>query len=299
MFRDRLISSLIGSLFFLFFQPFGLSQMGDIRWVLLIGMSLAVAGVSIVSELIIRYVFRLPHSVSRGQRYMNKRNRYYQLINIPLLTLSIALMLDQWGCREGIDNHFSWSSVLQVFCTICCCSFVIGLYWSNYYSRKNYERQLEDAMYLNGILEERQRSFHESPNPKVKISPCGCPILEENDDPIHIEGATKESLDLRPSDLIYAESDANYVKIYYCKEGTPVEVSLRCSISQIEEIFRNSYNIIRCHRAYVVNLAKVTQFNTQDHSLRLSLRGVNSRITVSKTYLQIVKERIINPPKIG
>lgn len=299
MFRDRLISSLIGTIFFIFFQPFGLSQMGARRWPLLLGMGVLVTLISCISEWTVRNVFKMPNSMNRGQRYMLRRNRYFQLVNIPLLTISISLTLHQWGNTETVDNHLSWSNLLQVFAIICCCSLIVGLYWRNYYCRKDYERQLEDAMYLNGILEERQRNFHESPNPKLKVTACGCPILEENNDPIHIEGGTRESLDLRPSDLIYAESDANYVKIYYCQEGNPIEVSLRCSISQIEEIFRGSYNIIRCHRAYVVNLAKVTQFNTQDHSLRLSLRGVNSQITVSKTYLQIVKDRIINPPKIG
>ena len=331
MFKDRLISSLIGSAFYIFFQPFGLGQLGNDKWLLLAGLCLLQTVLAMVSEFILTFLLKLPHELEKGKSYLMRRNGLFQLINIPLITVVVALYLHHFACRNGVDNTFGWANLFRVFCTVSCCSFLIGLYWRNYYGRKESEHRLEDAMYLNGILQERQRrgevagaSINNQLEKKVNVEPkaqekepntvASDAVFSDNQSepvsasqptvpsasavslsvPVQILGSTKESVTLLPSDFIYAESDANYVHIYYFKDGMPKEVTLRSSITQVEEIFRPLNSTIRCHRAYVVNLHQIVKIDNHDHSLRLSLNGVNGFIPVSKTYLQVVKERIVN-----
>lgn len=308
MFKVRLTSSLIAIVFFVVFQPFGLEHFGSQKWILIVGLCLLMTFVPVLSEMIVVKVFRMPNNLAKSSVYLIRRNQTFQITNVILLTIFISIYLDKLVCNEQIDNHLSWSNTFRVFFTVACLSFIIGMYWRNYYARKESERRLKDAMYLNGILEERQRKARIEADAARRreadraalgaaTPPEEEPAVREPEEIIRLEGSTKESLTLHPSEFIYAESDANYVHIFYFKEGKPSETSLRSSISQVEETFAQCCNIIRCHRAYVVNISHVVKFVSQDHSLKLSLRGVNGQITVSKTYVQEVKDLIINPCK--
>lgn len=310
MFKERLISGLFGSMFICVFQPFGLLAFGERRWVLILGISACVFGSILLVECLLTWVLRMPHDPSRGMKYLIKRNSIFQVLNILGMTFSTIFFLDRFCCMEGIDNHLSWGTFIYALLVYLASSLLIGLYWRNVYMKRDYQRQLEEAQYLNGILQERQRmeeqmhqrvasTMNEKTTPAInekaevgEESLSSAPVGE-----LTLTGSTKESLTLLPQDFVYAEADGNYVHIHYLKEGVINESLLRCSISQIEETMSVENNILRCHRAFVVNLSHIVKLESHSSTLQLFFKESKTPVPVSKTYIQVIRERIVDPKK--
>jgi hypothetical protein len=103
------------------------------------------------------------------------------------------------------------------------------------------------------------------------------------EEPVQITSQLKkEELSFCPSELIYAESDGNYVDFYLCKDGLYLKETIRNSINSVEQQLSGSAWLFRTHRAFIVNLKKVRsrQGNTLGYLLKLD--GTESRIPVSR-----------------
>lgn len=298
MFKERLISGLLGCMFILIFQPFGLIAFDHYRWVLIGGICACIFTSILVAECLLSWVFRLPHEPSRGMKYLIKRNFLFQAINIVGMTAGTVVFLDRFCCMEGLDNHLSWSNTFSCFAVYMGCSMIIGLYWRNVYMKRDFQRQLQEAQYLNGILQERQRiEIQKHTQDDLMPSPAQAPAEPETATPreLTLTGSTKESLTLLPQDFIYAESNGNYVHIFFFRDGAVKDIMLRCSITQIEDSLKFHKSILRCHRAFVANLAHVSKLENHGSTLQLYYKASGAFVPVSKTYIQVVKERIVDP----
>ncbi len=94
--------------------------------------------------------------------------------------------------------------------------------------------------------------------------------------------AKKEHLSFYPSEFIYAESKGNYVIFHLIKQEKSVEVSIRNSIKEIENQLAANPDFIRVHRAFIVNLKKITSRNGNALGYRISLKGCDDIISVSR-----------------
>lgn len=301
MFKERLISGLIGCMFIIIFQPFSLMSFGYYRWVLTMGISLCILGSIFSVECLLTWVFRMPHDPSRGMVYLVRRNLVFQVLNIIGMTVSTVFFVDRYCCMEGVDNHLSWATLLYTFLIYLGCSLVIGLYWRNVFMKRDYHRQLEEAQYLNGILQERGRIDDQKHLAAADTATETSTTVEsdsDNEAMLTLSGSTKESLALLPRDFIYAEAKGNYVNIHYLRDGQVNDILLRCGISQIEEVASVNQNILRCHRAFVVNLKHVSKLENRGSSLQLFFKEAHAFVPVSKTYMPIIKERIVDPAPI-
>lgn len=97
------------------------------------------------------------------------------------------------------------------------------------------------------------------------------------------EGVLK--LSVRLKNLFYIESDDNYIKVWYQDyTGSIKQYMLRCRLKTVEESFANS-DLIRCHRKYIINIAKVQVLHKEKDGYHADL-GIESivDVPVSKTY---------------
>ena len=93
---------------------------------------------------------------------------------------------------------------------------------------------------------------------------------------------------IKKEDLIYIESDENYVSICYLNKGKLSKYMLRDTMKRMEEIFAGT-EIVRCHRSYMVNFEKVKVIRKDKDGLKLELDGPSiTDIPVSKTYVDDV-----------
>ncbi|MCF8236355.1 MAG: LytTR family transcriptional regulator [Bacteroidales bacterium] len=94
--------------------------------------------------------------------------------------------------------------------------------------------------------------------------------------------AKKEHLSFYPDEFIYAESKGNYVNFHLIRQEKSVEVTIRNSITDIENQLAAFPDFMRIHRAFIVNLKKIASRNGNALGYRLSLLGCDDIIPVSR-----------------
>lgn len=287
--KERLQSALIAILFISVFLPFGLNHFGWLRWALIGGLGIIIAFCVLTSELIVEKLFRMPNDVSLGSQYIIKRNIRFESINILFSVILMSLFLDAFANNDIVDNHFSWATLGTVIAINCFTTIVIHVYWRSVYKKRYIIKQLEEAQLLNGMLQERQRHYT-----KEEPQPQSAPTAD-NDDVVCISGATKESLEVRPSDVVFATSEGNYVRVHYINNGNEHNMLIRTSMKNVADLLcRHSY-IMQCHRAFIVNLRHVEKVESRNSGIALVMQYGEESVLVSKQYASEVKERIKNP----
>lgn len=106
------------------------------------------------------------------------------------------------------------------------------------------------------------------------------------------QGGIRESLELDSKDLLYVESNGNYIRVNYQKAGKNVQCLLRATMKQAEEVTAVCPLVLKCHRAFLVNVRKVVKVNGNSQGHRLLLEGCPEEIPVSRGYSKQVKELI-------
>jgi DNA-binding LytR/AlgR family response regulator len=113
--------------------------------------------------------------------------------------------------------------------------------------------------------------------------PSEKPVHLADEELIHIESQLKkEDVSFYPGQLIYAESDGNYVVFYLDIDDRLQKKSVRNSITNIEGQLSSIPYLMRIHRAFIVNLRKVTVKKGNSLGYRLKLSGTDAEIPVSR-----------------
>lgn len=294
MVKEKFISAIIGTLFFAVFQPFGISQfcMSE-RFLMTCGLFVVAFASCMTCETIVKYAFRMPMDMEKGPSYTMKRGIVFQICNIIVLTIYLSLYFDRFVNNDVVDNHLSVEHCLGMLVASIGSCFFIGLYWRNVYWKRHYAKQLEEAQMLNGVLMERAR--------QVEVS--GMALVSDTssakEEHITLEGNTKESVSLLPSDLLFAESEGNYVSVHYLECSAEKQTMLRTSIKNVVATLCENSEIMQCHRAYIVNLRHVESVEGRSSGIGLRLHHCDTIVPVSKSYVNEVKERIKNPETVN
>lgn len=100
---------------------------------------------------------------------------------------------------------------------------------------------------------------------------------------IQIESkAKKEELSFLTDEFIYAESEGNYVVFHLIRQERKFKVTIRNSISDVEQQLTTIHRFMRTHRAYIVNLGKVISKKGNSLGYQLKLKESNNIIPVSR-----------------
>ena len=96
--------------------------------------------------------------------------------------------------------------------------------------------------------------------------------------------------------FLYAEAEGNYIKVNYRSAGSGkiVQKLLRLTMKQAEEAMAACPFIIRCHRAFLVNVRQVVKVDGNSQGYRLRLEGCEEEVPVSRAYSKEVKRLIEN-----
>ncbi len=114
----------------------------------------------------------------------------------------------------------------------------------------------------------------------------------ENKGILTLTGNTRETVEVLPQDIRYIEASGNYVEIHYAAEGKVQQKLLRATIKQIEEQVTGYPELIRCHRAFIVNSDHITKVNGNTQGYRLGLDNILQEIPVSRTYMKSLKDTL-------
>jgi hypothetical protein len=96
---------------------------------------------------------------------------------------------------------------------------------------------------------------------------------------VTLSGNSKEALTLFPNELIYIEASGNYVNIHYAVNRQIAEKTLRATLLQMEEQLNGYPFLVRCHRAFIVNMDYIENIKGS----KIRLKSTKTEIPVSKT----------------
>lgn len=108
-------------------------------------------------------------------------------------------------------------------------------------------------------------------------------VPQKTEELIRIESQLKkEELEFYPGQLIYAESDGNYVNFHLIIDNQVKTRVIRNSINNIEQQLSVIPYFARTHRAFIVNIKMVSSQKGNTLGYRLKLSFVDTEIPVSR-----------------
>ena len=270
----RIISTTFMVVALAVFKPFGLESWQWQAYVHLVALGVIGFSICMITDVILKYVVKMPRSFKKGAEYIIRRNLWFQLINTPLVALGICLYR-HFVLSDHIEgNQFSLINYLETLAIIAFCSFAIGLYWRFKFRSKYLSMELEEIRELN-----------------EKLS-TPLPHREGLGESLLLRGTTNESVTLQISHLLYIEAVGNYVKVNHSLNDQVRTDMLRATMKQMEETLQDYPMIVRCHRAFLVNLGQVEQIVSHSGSTQLLIKHCHEFLPVSRSNMAQVKAAI-------
>ena len=267
----RIISTTFMVVALAVFKPFGLDAWQWQAYVHLVALGVIGFSICMITDIILKYVIKMPRSFKKGAEYIIRRNLWFQFINTPLVALGICLYRHFVLSNMVAGNLFSVVNFLETLVIIAFCSFAIGLYWRFKYRSKYLAMELEETRLLNEELKKMQ---------------------EERVEELTLTGTTNESVTLQISHLLFMEAVGNYVKVSHLRDDQVHTDMLRATMKQMEETLQGYPMIVRCHRAFLVNLGQVEQIVSHSGSTQLLIKHCHESLPVSRSNMSQVRAAI-------
>lgn len=264
-----LIISLFIALFMLLFQPFGLSTYkSEYKSVVLLGYGGVTFIILIVNLFVIKGLF---------EKWFNNWT-----IGRQILWLSWVIFTIGTGNYLYSSIIFPMFAGMKGFLTFQVLTLIIGVFPVVIITLVSYniklKHNLKTATEVNDLLVTKPIT----PNTEEAVM-----LVADNG---------KDKLELELSDLIYIESAGNYIEAYYYNDkNNDKKISkmlLRGTIKRIEKETQQHTSLIKCHRAFIVNLDHVESMKGNSQELRLQLKNVDIEIPVSRNNSQKMKDSL-------
>lgn len=251
------------------FEPFNfrLNSLGQV-WVL-IGFGLLTMLVTSIAFVLLPKIFKRfynPDKWTTGKSLLN--NVFF------LIIMGIGVVCyDYFIVMKQLPEYFPMGFLVDLLAALTI--GIIPLSIITIITQNNaLKRNLNSSKEINQILSER-----------IKISPI-------KEDLITLNKSTKESISIRPEDILYMESEGNYVNVHYRQDEKVTYKQIRSTIKQMEETLQNHPMFIRCHRAFIVNINYISNAEGNAQGYQLTLSNVPLEIPVSRTYLKNIKDAL-------
>lgn len=104
----------------------------------------------------------------------------------------------------------------------------------------------------------------------------------------------RDYIEFNPNDFYFIESSGNYIEIHIMKDNQLIRKTLRCTLKRALFFLKNIAEIVRCHRAFIVNTAKITSVKGNSQGLKLHLDHCEAEVPVSRNYVDCIRTQIDN-----
>lgn len=273
------IPSVIIFLILYLLQPFGISQIEGSKLVVALGSSL----IAVVASCIFTYL--LPALFPAYYKEENWTLGKY-VLNLFLLLLLIAVGV--WAYQSWLWGMWlNWQLFLLTLFWVAVLAPFPTIFLSMWNRNLQLTRNLREATEMN---------FHLSKKISAGDAETSREEKEVASEVLTFSGGTKEMLQVEAGHFLYAEAEGNYIKVNYRSAGSGkiVQKLLRLTMKQAEEAMAACPFIIRCHRAFLVNVRQVVKVDGNSQGYRLRLEGCEEEVPVSRAYSKEVKRLIEN-----
>jgi hypothetical protein len=252
-------------------QPFGINEGPAEKYFYLLGF-LAITYVgSVIPTAIMHRIYKT--EVEEG-RFSNGKN-----ITAYLLSVLLIMIGNFWYFKFLNPDipalSMLWAAIWQ---TIIISILLLGVYFA--FNNVQLRRELERIQQINARLSQKTTQQHEpAPESTPNVETQNFASLQ----PAATSAAPK-NLDypIDPATLLYIESDKNYCKITTAA-GTSV---LRSTLTTLENQLKPCGHVIRCHRAFLVNMQSVEGIlGSSSAGYKLKIKDCDATVPVSRTYI--------------
>lgn len=249
--RGMLIMILFTFIFAVIYKPLNAHESKALNLIETMAAYCLIAGLS---------VFILVHLVKRIQYFSDQKKwtfiKEVSAILMVLFGLGIVIYFVAFWLEPPADR---WN--LPTFLDSVLNAFLIGIIPFTFFSALNYHQWLHQKE--TNITDRAEAQTGEE---KIQIQ----------------SRLKKEKLGFYPSQLLYVESDGNYVNFYIRHEGTIKRKVIRNSISNIEDQLSTLPYFFRTHRAFIVNITQIAERKGSSSGYRLFFKDAKVEIPVSR-----------------
>ena len=278
---------LLGIAFYLFFtlmRPYGIkNSVSDNLWALQsLGCCTLIFVGAMISECIVTYIFHFPADYSKEWRYQIKRLVIFDFFLVTLLSAIIGtyFTMIEWDCEHwyyywvDYDQNFSLKWYFNAFLQNLIYAFFVAIYWFPVTRSRMREYRIQELLSLNDSIDQAET------------------VGDEQTGTVDITGESKDSLTVSPSDILYIESVANYLSIWYFLDGELRQKRIRNTLKNVEEILSDYTFLLHCHRAFLVNTRFITHVDGNSAGCQLHLFSIDRTIPVSKANIDALRRAL-------
>jgi hypothetical protein len=209
--------------------------------------------------------------------------------------------INDWTLKKELLN------VALLFLIIGLCSFLLrGLIYTNQDNvswryfwieiRNAYMAGMVYCIYLIGA----QIYFKTGINEKIyhHVIPPRSELINEDYSSIFIFIKAHVKIDdfqLKVDDLLFAKAEGNYVMLYILENGHLKHELKRISLKQLDIQLAAYPNLLRCHRAYLLNIRRVAKLSGNSQGYSISFNETEDKVPVSRSYISTF-DQIYNQP---
>lgn len=247
------------TLFLILFQPFGVSNHDpdfriSLAFVLyILAFGLVVAAVLALSQFGLRPLV-LPNATCRGLVA-------WLAVDLLLVATTVFFAYNY----AGNWHDLSWSSWLGFVRDV---AMVISIPIAGFYFYVRHQALQSRYVHL-------RMQAAESPSTRL----------------LHLSSDNrKEVLSVALGDLLYLQTQDNYVEVHYLDNGQRQSVLMRSTLKRMEALANDE--LLRCHRSFAINPERVIGCQGNRHGLKLQLNGAAQSIPASRAYTERVLQRL-------
>ena len=148
------------------------------------------------------------------------------------------------------------------------------------------------SMMINIILNLR-KNLHEARAMNAHINdPARVPRNEQSAELVFMSENEREVLSIPAREFYYIKAAGNYVEICRNRDkGITTEI-MRSPIKRLETQLEQHPFIIRCHRAFIINLDHMESVSGDSQGYQVRLKNITAPIPVSRGYIKALKNAL-------
>ncbi len=253
-----------------FFQPFDLHMVqGNVKFWFIAGYGIINFLVILINLIVIPSIFPSLFEEKNWKVYKELLWVCWMLFTIGLGNFLYTKLLFNYP-----DSYLMGFLQFQLY------TLAVGIFPTIVLTIINYNQQLRKNLELAGNINESMQDLDRNdPHTERDIK-----ISSDNQ---------KESLQLPLDDVLFIQSEGNYILIYYRKDQDIKRSILRNTLKNAEDELGSFFPpLFKTHRSYIVNLSLVKKIKGNSQGLQLYLPELEEFIPVSRAYIKKLRDTI-------
>lgn len=266
--------------FLYFFKPFGI---GTFTAKQILFYALGFGGVTFAIMFINLLILdRIFPSFFREEKWTVGREIFITLVHIAFIGLGNYLFSAMLSITDASLNRLLYFE----FISICIGVFPVVV-WTLLKENRLLKQSREEAKTFDPLL--HQEKLIATVKTKPEEAQSGRTTVSSI---IFTSESETATIKAEPEQVFFISSADNYIKVYLSEVNTIVTKLLRSSLKRTEDDLKYHPQFYRCHRAYIVNLQKVTSVTGNARGLKLTLENCPEEVPVSRLLNDEIKLKL-------